>query len=87
MRIDGDAAAVVLLAVGYPVAIGVISRWVPVVRKRRLRWLVVHHAGVLAIIAGWGLRRPAAVPPNAVWLVVSTLWFLVAGRRRKTTAD
>ena len=80
-----DTAAVALLAVGYPVSIAVIARFVPVVRERRTRWLLVHHLGVLAIIAGWALRRPAAVPPNAAWLVSSTIWYVLGGRRRTTT--
>ena len=86
--LDADTAAVALLAVGYPVSIGVIARWVPVVRERRLRWFLVHHAGVLAIILGWSLRRPPAVAPNAAWLVASTVWYVVGGRRRRrATAD
>lgn len=81
---DAETAAVPLLAVGYPVSIAVIARWVPVVRERRTRWLVAHHAGMLAIILGWSLRRPLAVPPNAAWLVASTAWYVRGhGRRRR----
>ena len=75
-------AAVPLLVVGYPVAIVVIARWVPVVREQRTRWFVAHGAAVLAIIAGWALRRPAAMVPNVAWLVVSTAWYVAGGRRR-----
>ena len=78
---DAETAAVPLLAVGYPVSIAVLTRWVPVVRERRTRWLLAHHAAVTAIILGWALRRPAAVAPNAAWLVASTVWYW-AGRRR-----
>lgn len=67
--------AVALLAVGYPVAIVVIARWLPVVRRRRGSWFWAHAAAVVAIIAGWAIRRPAAALPNVVWLVVSTLWY------------
>lgn len=73
--IDAETAALPLLAVGYPVSIVVISRWVPVVRERRTRWFVVHHGAVVAIIVGWAIKRPAAVPPNAAWLVASTVWY------------
>lgn len=77
-----DDAAVPLLALGYPVAIVVIARWVPVVRERRHRWFAVHVAAVLAIIAGWALRRPVAMVPNIAWLMASTIWYLALGPRR-----
>ncbi len=73
---EADTAALGLLAVGYPVSIVVISRFVPVVRERRTAWLVAHHAGVAAIIIGWAVRRPAAVAPNAIWLMASTVWYV-----------
>jgi uncharacterized membrane protein len=79
--VDAGTAAIPLLVAGNPVAIVVIARWVPVVRERRTRWFVVHALAMLAIIAGWALRRPAAVPLNVVWLLVSTAWYLLAGRR------
>ncbi|HEV2810895.1 MAG TPA: hypothetical protein VGV93_10935, partial [Acidimicrobiales bacterium] len=67
--------------VGYPVAIGVIARFVPVVRERRWRWLAAHHAGVLAIVAGWGLRGEALTAAfNASWLAASSLWYAVGGK-------
>ena len=71
--------AVALLVVGYPVAIVVIARWVPVVRERRRAWFLAHAAAVVAIIGGWAVRRPVAALPNAVWLVVSTLWYRFGG--------
>ena len=70
--------ALVLLAVGYPVAIVVIARWVPVVRQRRTTWFLAHAAAVTAIIVGWSIRRPIAVLPNIAWLVVSALWYKLA---------
>ena len=68
-------AAVPLFVVGYPVAIVVIARWVPVVRERRTGWFAAHAAAVVAIIVGWALRRPAATVPNIAWLVASTIWY------------
>lgn len=74
----------VLLAAGYPASVAVISRFVPVVRERRWPWLVVHHLGVAAIVAGWALKgRTPAVAFNAAWLVTSTVWYLAGGRRRR----
>jgi len=81
--VDVRSAAIPLLAVGYPVSIVVIARWVPVVRERRTAWFVAHHAAVIAIILGWALRRPAAVPPNVLWLVASTVWYRVGGGRAR----
>lgn len=81
--VDARDAAIPLLAAGYPVSLVVIARWVPVVRERRTAWLLAHHAAVVAIIVGWALRRPVAVAPNAVWLVVSTAWYGLGGRRSR----
>ncbi len=74
-------AAVPLLVVGYPVAVVVIVRWVPVVREQRTAWFAAHAAAVAAIILGWALRRPVATVPNIAWLVVSTIWYRLGGRR------
>ncbi len=74
---------VIALAVGYPLSIAVIVRFVPVVRQRRWRWLVVHHVGVAAIVAGWALRgETSAVAVNGAWLVVSSLWYALGGRSK-----
>ncbi|MGH9188844.1 MAG: hypothetical protein ACRD0Q_02240 [Acidimicrobiales bacterium] len=60
-----------------------ITRFVPVVRERRWRWLAVHHVAVAAIVAGWAVRgEPSAVATNATWLVASSIWYAV-GRRPK----
>jgi len=79
--------ALVLFAIGYPVAVAVIARWVPVVREQRWRWFWVHQAAVGAIVAGHALRESsAAVVINGAWLVVATIWYLGAGalsRRRQ----
>ena len=71
----------VAFAFGYPASIAVIARFVPVVRERRLRWLVVHHLGVVAIVTGWALRgRTSAVVVNGAWLVVSSVWYALGSR-------
>jgi hypothetical protein len=71
-----------LFVFGYPTAIVVIARWVPVVRERRTRWLIAHHAGVAAIVAGWAIAGDAkAVAINSSWLGVSSIWYAL-GRRR-----
>ncbi|MEX0664341.1 MAG: hypothetical protein WD598_06165 [Acidimicrobiia bacterium] len=77
-----DAVRTALLAVGYPVSLVVIARWLPVVRERRTKWFVAHEAAVAAIVAGWAIddnRR--AVSVNGTWLVVAAAWYALGGRR------
>jgi hypothetical protein len=76
--------AIALFVVGYPVAILVIARWVPVVREQCWHWFWAHQAAVAAIVAGHALRDSAGgVAVNATWLVVAATWFLVAGARQR----
>ncbi len=71
-----------LFAVGYPTAVVVISRFVPVVRQRRVRWFAAHQLGVAAVVAGWALERQwPAVAGNGAWLVAATVWWVGAGRQ------
>lgn len=76
--------ATALHVAGYPTAIVVLTRFVPVVRHRRLRWFLAHQAGVAAIVGGWLLRgnTPAAVV-NGSWLVSAAAWYALAGRSRR----
>ena len=72
----------VLFAIGYPVAIVVIVRFVPVVRQRRLRWIVAHEIAVSMIVIGWATDHDwRAVAINGAWLVIAAVWYLGAGRR------
>ena len=78
-----DAAATALFAVGYPISIVVILRFVAVVRERRLKWLVAHDLAVTAIVTGFALKGDRrAVVINASWLVAATAWYVLGGRRR-----
>lgn len=75
------AAQVVLFALGYPIAILVIARWVPVVRERRTRWFVAEEVAVAAIVAGWALAgNERAVAVNGTWFVVAAIWYGLGGR-------
>jgi hypothetical protein len=75
-----DSAAVGLFVVGYPTAIVVIARWIPVVRQRRLKWFLIHQAGVAAIVAGHALKdNTQGVVINGAWFVVAAAWY--AARR------
>lgn len=73
-----ETTQLALFGFGYPASVAVLSRFVPVVRERRWRWLVVHHVAVAAIIGGWAVRREAgAVALNATWLAVSSAWYVL----------
>lgn len=76
---------IALFAFGYPVAIAIIARWVPVVREQRWRWFLAHQSAVAAIVAGHALAdRGGAVAVNGTWFVVAAAWFLgVALNRRR----
>jgi hypothetical protein len=72
-----------LFAVGYPVAIVVIARWIPVVREQRTTWFAVHQGAVAAIVAGHAIGgRTSAVIINGAWWVVAALWYFLGGQRR-----
>ena len=71
-----DSAAVALFVVGYPTAIVVIARWVPVVRERRTKWFVIHQAAVAAIVGGQALKdNTQGVVINGAWFVVAAIWY------------
>ena len=79
---DADTRSLVLLGVGYPAAVAVLVRWLPVVRERRWRWLAVHHLGMAAIVAGHlTARRPVAAALNGAWLAGASAWYAAGGRR------
>ena len=70
-----------LFAFGYPVSILVIARFVPVVRERRVRWILWHQAAVGAILLGFVLDANwSAVAINGTWFVVAAVWYVLGGR-------
>ncbi len=74
----------VLFAFGYPVSILVITRFVPVVRERRLRWILWHQAAVGAIVLGFALdAKWSAVAINGTWFVVAAVWYVLGGRQQR----
>jgi hypothetical protein len=80
------ALEILLFAFGYPAAIVVIIRFVPVVRERRTRWFVIHELGVAAIVAGQALvGSPRGVIVNGSWGVIAAIWYALGptiNRRR-----
>ena len=78
---------ILLFAFGYPAAIIVIVRFVPVVRERRTRWFVIHELGVAAIVAGQALaENPRGVIINGTWGVIAAIWYALGGRRARQAA-
>jgi hypothetical protein len=80
---DGPAVAGALRLVGYPAALVVIVRWIPVVRRRLFSLFLLHQAGMAAIVAGWALvPRWIGVAGNGTWFVVAGAWYLRSGKNR-----
>ena len=74
-----------LFAFGYPVSILVIARFVPVVRERRLRWILWHQAAVGTIVLGFALDANwSAVAINGTWFVVAAVWYVLGGRNSRS---
>ena len=74
--------AVVLLVVGYPVALAVLARVRPVLTERRVWWFAALEAAMTSIVAGWLLHgRPLAALFNGAALVAIAAAWLIIGRR------
>jgi hypothetical protein len=85
-----EALKWLLFAFGYPVAIVVIVRWVPVVRERRTRWFALHELAVAAIVAGQAIRgEPLGIIVNASWGVIAAVWYAAgpAINRRRSPSE
>ena len=73
---DGPWVSGALRLVGYPAALVVIVRWIPVVRRRLGSLFVLHQAGMAAIVAGWVLaERWVGVAVNGAWFVLAGAWY------------
>lgn len=82
-----DTAEVALFGFGYPAAVSVIARFAGVVRERRWRLLLLHHLGMAAIVGAFASKRiGGAAAVNGAWLVASTVWYVLGGRRRAAPA-
>jgi hypothetical protein len=74
--------ASVLLVIGYPLALGVLVRWRPVLAERRVWWFVALEAATASITAGWLLRgRPVPAALNGAALVGFAVVWLITQRR------
>lgn len=88
----GNVTASALLVVGYPLALGVLTRLRPVLAERRVWWFVALEAATASITAGWllhGRLVPAAI--NGAGFACFGIAWLVTGsasvRRRRHPAD
>jgi hypothetical protein len=80
--VSSNPVVLVLHLVGYPTAVVVIARWIPVVRQRRLKWFVAHEAAVAAIVTGWAIvGRRQGVVINGAWGLIAAAWYALGGRR------
>lgn len=70
--------SIVILVVGYAMAVPVCVRLVPVLRERRTRWFAVLQVGTALIVLGhWLAERPSAVAANVFFFVAFWVaWFL-----------
>lgn len=83
-----DPLQIALFAFGYPTAIVVIVRWIPVVRGRRTKWFVAHELAVACIVAGWALHDSLrSVLVNGSWLVIAAAWYGLGGRRKQLARE
>ena len=74
--------AYVLLAIGYPLAVGVLARLRYVLVERRVWWFATLEAATASITAGWLLhRRPLPAVLNGAALAGFAIAWLITGQR------
>lgn len=74
--------ASVLLVMGYPVALGVLTRLRSVLAERRVWWFVALEAATASLTAGWLLEgRPLPAAVNGTALVGFAFAWLITGHR------
>lgn len=74
--------ALVLLFVGYPVALAVLVRLRPIFGERRVWWFAALEAAMASIVVGWWLRgEPVGVVVNGAALAGFGVAWWIAGRR------
>ncbi len=77
--------AVVLLVVGYPVALVVLARLRPVLAERRVWWFLVLEAAMASIVAGWWLKgQSVGVVVNGAAIVAFGIAWCITGSRSRS---
>lgn len=76
---------VILLVVGYPVALAVLARLRPVLAERRVWWFLLLEAAMASIVAGWWSRgQPVGVVVNGAAAVgFGIAWRITGSRSRR----
>jgi hypothetical protein len=74
--------AIVLLVIGYAVALAMLARLRPVLVERRVWWFAALESAVGSIVVGWSLHgRPFAALLNSAALAGFAIAWLTTGRR------
>ncbi len=77
-----NVTASVLLVIGYPLALGVLTRLRPVLAERRVWWFAALEAATALITVGWLLHgRPLPAAINSAALVGFAIAWLITGQR------
>jgi hypothetical protein len=76
---------VLLLVVGYPIALAVLARLRPVLAERRMWWFFVLEAAMTSIVAGWwSMGQLVGVVVNGAAAVgLGIAWRITASRSRR----
>ena len=79
--------ALVLLVIGYPVALATLVRLRSVLAERRAWWFTALEAAMVCIVVGWLLHgRPLAALLNGAALTGFAIAWLFTGRRERPPA-
>lgn len=77
----------VLLVIGYPIALTILARLRSVLVERRVWWFAALQAATASIAVGWLLyARPLAALPNGAALVGFAIAWFITGRRARRPA-
>jgi hypothetical protein len=85
--LDGNVTALVLLVIGYPVALVGLTRLRSILAERRVWWFVILEAATASITAGWLLdRRPLPAAVNGTALIGFAFAWLITRHRARLRA-
>jgi len=80
--------ALVLLLVGYSLALPIASKMREVVRTQNRLAITGHQAGLLIAATGWVVGgRPPLIWVHLLWAIAAIIWFNWVGGRAKSRAQ